>query len=110
MIRGRLSHLTIVDAGGDGGVCPMQFFGLTADGRDIYVRYRSGILSVGVGLTHQHERLSPDWYWRYAVQVILRWLRSRRQFDNTGRQLFERRDLHSRTDFLSPGFDHVHFG
>ena len=31
-----------------GGACPSQFWGLTPDGREVYIRYRNGYLSIDV--------------------------------------------------------------
>lgn len=40
--------LELADLGG-GGACPTQFYGNTTDGREVYVRYRGGGLTIHVG-------------------------------------------------------------
>lgn len=40
-------HLDLAELGG-GGSCPTQFWGKTSDGREVYVRYRGGGLSIAV--------------------------------------------------------------
>lgn len=43
-----------------GGACPSQYWGQTTDGREVYIRYRNGYLTIDVAQSHQDEAPCDD--------------------------------------------------
>ncbi len=49
-------ELDLVEMSG-GGSCPSQFHGVTSDGKEVYIRYRGGSLSISV----DNEKVSASY-------------------------------------------------